>query len=360
MNVIREQDVDAIAIGAAVLGSGGGGDTRYASYMVHHHIKTYGPITIMSVEDVADDDLILPIAHVGAPIVGIERISNQQEILAVIHAATEFFGKKPTALMAAEIGGSNALTPLTVASSLYLPVVDADLLGRAFPSIAMASTVLAGVSATPIFIGDVYGKSIVIEKNDAESLEQQVRLATIAMGSSCMVAMYCLSGQQAKRGAVIARSLSRAYVIGNALLHARSKGNDPIKALQDVVTMRVIGTGIVDNVDRSIEHGFLEGEIRIVQANDTYHIIFQNEYLLVKHNNTIAGTTPDIITIVDIESGMPIASETILFGMRVAILLIKAPDLWISESGLALVGPQVFGYPVPYKASFDGEDKKDF
>lgn len=40
-------------------------------------------------------------------------------------------------LMPAEIGGCNALTPFQPAAQLSVPVLDADLIGRAFPKVSM-------------------------------------------------------------------------------------------------------------------------------------------------------------------------------------------------------------------------------
>ena len=39
------------------------------------------------------------------------------------------------ALMAGEVGGGNGIEPLVVGSKMGLPVVDGDLMGRAFPEL---------------------------------------------------------------------------------------------------------------------------------------------------------------------------------------------------------------------------------
>ena len=46
-----------------------------------------------------------------------------------------FQGRRVTALLAAEAGGGNCLEPLVVGARLGLPVVDGDLMGRAFPEL---------------------------------------------------------------------------------------------------------------------------------------------------------------------------------------------------------------------------------
>ena len=51
-----------------------------------------------------------------------------------------FQGRRVTALLAAEAGGGNCLEPLVVGARLGLPVVDGDLMGRAFPELQVRKT----------------------------------------------------------------------------------------------------------------------------------------------------------------------------------------------------------------------------
>ena len=50
------------------------------------------------------------------------------------------------AVMAGEIGGGNGIEPLVVGSRLGLPVVDGDLMGRAFPELQVQSQTPAAVA----------------------------------------------------------------------------------------------------------------------------------------------------------------------------------------------------------------------
>ena len=48
---------------------------------------------------------------------------------------------------------------------------------------------------------------------------------------------------------------------------------------------------------------------------------------------------------VDSETGEPIATEEVRYGLRVSILGIPAPPLLKTPTALKVVGPQAFGYP---------------
>ena len=53
-----------------------------------------------------------------------------------------------------EAGGVNSMTPIVVAASQGIPIVDCDGMGRAFPELQMTTFNLGGVSSTPMAITD--------------------------------------------------------------------------------------------------------------------------------------------------------------------------------------------------------------
>ena len=76
--------------------------------------------------------------------------------------------------------------------------------------------------------------------------------------------------------------------------------------------------------------------------------MYQNEYLILFENQKAVVTTPDIIALVDTETGMPLSIEQVKFGLSVHILAIPCPPIWKTEKGLELVGPEAFGYNISY------------
>ncbi|MGN6032952.1 MAG: S-methyl thiohydantoin desulfurase domain-containing protein, partial [Thermomicrobiales bacterium] len=59
-------------------------------------------------------------------------------------------------------------------------------------------------------------------------------------------------------------------------------------------------------------------------------------------------TVPDLITMLDAETGEPITTEDLRYGFRVVVIGIPCDGRWRSAAGLELVGPGYFGYDVPY------------
>jgi DUF917 family protein len=342
---LTKDNLEALCLGASVLGSGGGGNPVYKKLIVAQQLERFGPITIVSADDLRDDDLVVPFSTMGAPLVALERILSGKEFPALYAAVTSAFGKAPAALMAAEIGGSNALTPFMVAGELGLPVLDADLMGRAFPELQMSSAELKKIPATPAFLADAMGNTVIFNTNDAFTLERMARAVTVAAGSTAAVAIYLLTGKLIKAGAAVGNTVSRALDIGTTILAARAQGADVVRTVAAHCGGTLVGFGSITDINHTVAAGFLRGTVTIDNA---FEVEYQNEYLVLKHNGVIQATTPDMIVLLEQETGTPIGSESLTYGLRVGILVLSAPLVWQSPEGLALIGPRVFGYDYDY------------
>lgn len=75
---------------------------------------------------------------------------------------------------------------------------------------------------------------------------------------------------------------------------------------------------------------------------------FQNENLMAARDGEIIITVPDLITMLDEDSGEPITTEQLRYGFRVFVLGLPCDRRWRSEKGLSVVGPRYFGYEIDY------------
>ncbi len=83
---LTEEDLDAIAIGAGILGTGGGGNSYLGLLRTRGLLRAGKTISVIRPVDLADDALVLPIGGIGAPTVGIEKLEEGGEALRVIAA----------------------------------------------------------------------------------------------------------------------------------------------------------------------------------------------------------------------------------------------------------------------------------
>lgn len=329
---MNQKDLDALAVGAAILGSGGGGAPSYNRRLTEYCFAQYGTPQVIAPSLLTKDDFVLPVAFMGAPLVALEKLPSGKEFPAIIQALEKACGRKITALIAAEIGGANAFTPLWAGALLGLPVVDGDLIGRAFPELQMNSCHLHGLSCSPSALADATGDAIVMRPKDTEELERIARAETVRRGSRAAIALPPMPGDVAKQ-VLVPRTLTRAIQLGKA---------PSLEALLTVGHGRLIGEGIITDVNHTITGGFLQGSIR-VEGKETLELRYQNEFLVAKQNTKIVARTPSIITLLDQEFSLPITTAELSFGLAVKVITLEAPPIWETQRGLELVGPQYFG-----------------
>src|SRR5712691_625838 len=169
--LIGLQELEDIAMGAAVLGTGGGGDPYIGKLWAQERIRARGAVQLIDADDLADDDLVIAAAMMGAPSVIVEKIPSGAELVGAFRAVEQACGAQAAAVMCIEAGGINSTIPFALAADLGLPVVDGDGMGRAFPEVQMVSFAAPGLAATPMAIADEHGTVTVLRSISAEWAE---------------------------------------------------------------------------------------------------------------------------------------------------------------------------------------------
>jgi DUF917 family protein len=348
MKKLTLNDLSDLIVGSAILGSGGGGDPTLTYLMAKYEMEKRGFISLIGYNDLKPDGLIIPIGVMGAPIVLKEKIPNGHEFLKQFELIEKTFDTKITAVMPCEIGGISAFIPLIVAAQAGLPILDADTMGRSFPEAQMSSCNLQGASCSPGFISDGLGNITVIYAVNSHALERIGRHIIVAMGSIGFTSFFLLKGSEAER-CTVSYSISKAIAIGKAHRIAKENGKDPVNSILSLCKGILIGSGKITDVDCVIDKGFNQGMVKIQNNHEDLELTFQNEYLLAKRNGEVVATTPDIIMLLEENTGTPITSEWLQYGLKVNLIALPAPSIWTTPKGLQLVGPRHFGFEVDYK-----------
>jgi len=130
---VDAEALESIAIGAGILGTGGGGNPYIGKLRARRLLEQGYQVTVLSPTEVADDAYVASVGGMGAPTVGIEKLEKGDEAIEALRALERHAGVRVDAIIPCEIGGGNSNAPMIVAGLGGLPMVDADGMGRAFP-----------------------------------------------------------------------------------------------------------------------------------------------------------------------------------------------------------------------------------
>ncbi len=347
MRKIDSNDIEYIAMGSTVLGTGGGGDPYIGKLLVKQAMSTYGNVNLISPDELKEDALVVPIAAFGAPMILVEKLFSGNEFIKAFEMMEEYLGRKIDAVMPAEAGGLNGVIPFAVAAEKNIPIVDADGMGRAFPRLEMVTFTLHDIPVSPIAQADEKGNRNIYHTIDNVWGETLVGATTIQMGGSCAIGCYPMTGEQVKKASVHG-IISYAQKLGESILNIKDKNLSPLDSLIKEAAAIKLFTGKISKVTIKTEGRWNKGvcEIMGLEENQGAHmqLDFQNEFLMAKKNGRPVAITPDLIVLIDAENAQPITAESVQYGTRVVVLGMKADEQWRTPEGIALGGPQKFGY----------------
>ncbi len=357
MKTLTQDDIEDFALGGGLFGCGGGGDTYIGKLMMQHEMQDGKGIQLLSMDDVPDDEIVVLTAVVGAPSVFLEKLPNGGEDRKIVELVEKECGKKVFGIMIGEVGGLNSLLPAVTAARLNLPLIDADPTGRCVPSVHATSFNINHLGVSPIIIVDEFLNSVIIRTDDHLKGERLTRSMIVEMGGSAMFAFSPVTGSQLRqvglRGAV-----THPLQVGRAIREARANNQDPFKAIADLLTAtRLYGwadtliEGKIVDVRRRSDTGFTIGRTEIQGLGDTKDVLeleFRNEHLVARINGQVRATVPDLITVLDSETGEHIGADRLRYGQRVTVMVVKAPDIWRTERGLSLLGPRAYDIDCDY------------
>ncbi len=55
-------------------------------------------------------------------------------------------------------------------------------------------------------------------------------------------------------------------------------------------------------------------------------------------------SVPDLICSLDTDTGLPITTEELRYGLRITVVILKPDHLLTTQKALSVVGPKAFGY----------------
>ena len=351
MKTIGLKEIEDIATGAALLGAGGGGDPYIGKLIAMNAVTECGEVKLIDPMEVPDDALVIPIAMMGAPTILCEKGSSGNEYQTVYDMMSRYFNQEIFAIMPMEAGGVNSMLPIAAAARLGLPLVDCDGMGRAFPELQMVSFTIGGAKATPMALTDEKGNTCIFETITNQWTEELARSVTMSCGGSVTVSLYPLDGKTLKEYGV-KNIVSKSAILGKCIHTIKEYEENPQERFLRETEGYYLFKGKIADVRRETRGAFNFGKVLLEgigeEKGKQAYIEYQNENLICVVDGVIRATVPDLITIVDSETFLPVTTDGLKYGKRVLVCGIACHEIWRTKKGLELVGPQYFGCDTEY------------
>jgi DUF917 family protein len=353
--VVDEQGIQEITLGASILATGGGGDPEIGLLWALNVIKEGNDIVLIDPEDFPDDAMACMAACLGAPVVLTEKPPGGKEVLWCLESLKKYIGKGIQAIIPPEAGGVNTPVPMAVAGAVGIPAIDGDGMGRAFPELQMTSFYTHGIMPSPTASANEKGAITIADTVDAIMSERIIRNAAMAYGGNSWIAGYPMTGKQMKNAAIF-NSISKSWELGKMVFNCRKTHSDPIENISKILGGYKVFKGKIVDINREFgaekTKGFSMGRLTLEGLDeykgDTAFVDFQNEWLRLEISGEVKCLTPDLIMILDSETGEPIRTDIVKYGYRGSIVVVPADEKMRTELGIQTFGPKYFGYKEDY------------
>ena len=353
---ITADDIESLAVGAWILGTGGGGNPYLPLLNMRALYREGYRVQLMDASDLADDDWVGVVANMGAPLVGQERLTDSRTLARAVALMEEHTGYRFAGLMSMEIGGANGVRSLMAAAHLKRPVIDSDTMGRAYPEAQMTSVAVGGLRPYPLTAVDVRGLESIVDKVPTWKWTERVaRKICVEYGSTASMCTPPRTGAEIKKWGIHGTT-TKAIAIGKAVREAQRTHGDPIEAILKIEPGKILYRGKVMDVERRVTEGYLRGIARFDGLDECrgsrLEINFQNEWIVARRDGEPLAMSPDLICVLDAVTGEAVGSETIRYGQRVTVIALPPYPVFVTPKGLEHVGPRAFGYDLDYRSVF--------
>ncbi|MFD1521811.1 DUF917 domain-containing protein [Pseudonocardia yunnanensis] len=334
-------DVDALVVGLTLLGSGGGGDPQ----LFRRALRDALARSEVVLHDPAElgDAPVVAVGMLGATRVLTEKLPSGREILTAVRALARWTGVEPAAVMPYEAAGLNGAMAVAAACELGLPLLDADLMGRALPRLDQLTRAVAGGPITPYAMAEPTGEIVLVDDAGPAALERLARSVVAQGGGWAGGALAPVPASRAHTDACVG-TLARALALGRA--HAtlvRPTADEVATALAG----RVLAAGRTVEIARHPSVSFGRAGIAVLDdrpAGGVLRIEAENEYLLALVDGEPVASCPDLICLLDRRTAAPIAVDALRPGDDVLAVVLPGPPWWrASAQRLRHVDPRAFG-----------------
>jgi uncharacterized protein len=348
---LTNEDAANAIWGGSVLACGGGGWVRHGEVMGDLATRLGVP-HLVQIQELEAGDLIATVSAIGAPAARDWEIRPLDYVRALERLILEI-DAPVAAVMTAQNGSSTTLNGWIQSAVLEIPVLDAAGDIRAHPTGklgAMGVTEREGYESLQVVYGGnrrLHGTLEVVVRGTPVTADDVLRDVSVRAGGFIASARNPLeAGWVAENGALGA--ISYALDLGAAMREAagvtgtgiathdrgstgRSAGR--AEAVMEAIVRQTGGRIVAEGDTRLPEPvvtkgGWDHGSVEVGEVT----LRFLNEHMAADRAGERIGTYPDVLTLLSLDDGRPIAVEDLRAGLRTAVLVVPKDRLILSSS----------------------------
>lgn len=337
---LTRENGQQMLLGGWFLGGGGGGLPEGGQEILELVLKT-GPVRIVSLEDLAEEDLLVTASLVGSP-ASPDSCVAEHHYQQVYDSFCKADNRPIAAFVTNENGGHSITNGWMLAALTGRPMVDAACNGRAHPTGVMGAMglhALPGYRSLQTAAGGKDAREISLTiTGTVEQTSAAVRnAATLAGGYVTVLRNPATVGYFQQNAAV--GCISQAMEVGRVWQENREDADKLLAALGELLDCRVLGRGKVVDVTLNISGGFDVGLVTVDTPEGLLEVDFMNEYMTAQREGKRLGTFPDLLTFIDLDKCVPICSAQIRAGQNVATVCVPKEQL---KLGRGMFLPELF------------------
>ena len=337
MTTLTKETCRQALLGGLLLGGGGGGLLSEGKKALEEAFTYADELKMLDIDELAPDDLVVTVSTVGAPSAFDAHLTCDHWLTA-LKLFSDACGQKIAGFISCENGAISTANGWILSAITGIPMVDAPSNGRAHPTGTMGSM---GLNLLPHYqtIQTACGGSgpqylETVARGALGPTAQVIRASAAANGG--MVGVICnpvpasYLRDHAAPGA-IAQAIRIGQLYETCVKQAEgrdaSAGALFVRALEEHFDARILMRGFISGYSLKMEGGYDIGHLDVKNEQGLLTCTFWNENMFVTRGMERIATFPDLICLLDAETGESVSTAEARDGRDVYALVIPKEKL---------------------------------
>ncbi len=313
---------------------GGGGGLPSGGIDVLENALSLGRIEVLEIDEFDPAGIVVTASLVGSPSTGKDAITPAHCVRAY-HLFNESYEGGIAGFISNEAGGHSITNGWIAAAVSGKPIVDAACNGRAHPTGvmgAMGLDSLPGYQTLQVAVGGAGDNQVEIStRGSISSTSKLVREAsTLSRGFISVLRNPVDAAYVKQHGAIGA--LGMMIEAGDIFLKYKNDPDQLLNGLHDLLGCQILFKGVTGSFDLTAKGGFDVGSVMVRNGSREVEITFWNEYMTAESEGGRLATFPDLVTLLDARTGLPICSAQVQNGLDVIVVNVPKEKLLLSTT----------------------------